>query len=316
MTITEDSIDDLINFVPSLNNNISHSVSDLSDLSDTKKILSAGECLRLHSGNVVVQGTITGISRLYKMIRSVTIECVECRLSQQMSYPIPIDDIPNVSGGGCRNCGSKGMEISNVENVSAVKIEIQDPDKFSEIEKLNCILFDDNTKDIQIGSKVLIEGSIQIIKQKNRKRIPILYSTSIHYENKDVFKLTSLDIDAVNRFTKLKNGSIIDCLKQMVAPSVIGLDIVKVGLLLSAVSTSEEINTNGNRERLHMLVISNPGGGKSTLIKQCTEFVSNSRYESSQHASGKSLTAIVLKADEDYGLRTGPVPLARGVYVF
>ena len=39
----------------------------------------------------------------------------------------------------------------------------------------------------------------------------------------------------------------------------------------------------------------------------------NSRYESSQHASGKSLTAIVSKEDDgDYCLRTGPVPLARG----
>ena len=39
----------------------------------------------------------------------------------------------------------------------------------------------------------------------------------------------------------------------------------------------------------------------------------NSRYESSQHASGKSLTAIVSKEnDGDYCLRIGPVPSARG----
>jgi replicative DNA helicase Mcm len=98
----------------------------------------------------------------------------------------------------------------------------------------------------------------------------------------------------------------------MVAPSVIGLDIAKKGLLLSAVSSSEELNENGNRVRMHVLLVGNPGIGKSKLIKECVELVPNSRYESSQHASGKSLTAIVSKEDDDYCLRTGPVPLARG----
>jgi replicative DNA helicase Mcm len=305
------SIEKLIGFVPSFDHSNNLFLSDITDTYDIQNILSVAECLRLHTGDVKVQGTITSISRLYKMIKSVAIICVRCGLSEQISYPIPTDDVQHMPTGKC-NCGSKDKEVANIEYVNAVKIEIQDSDKFSEIERLICILFDENTKDIQIGSKIMVTGCIQIIKQKNRKRIPTLYSNSIKYENKDDFKLTNSDIDAVYRFTKLNNGLIIDSLRQMIAPSVIGLDIVKEGLLLSAVSTSEEINIDGNRERIHLLVISNPGGGKSTLIKQCIELVPNSRYESSQHASGKSLTAIVSREDEDYCLRTGPVPLAQG----
>ena len=99
----------------------------------------------------------------------------------------------------------------------------------------------------------------------------------------------------------------------MFAPSIFGLDIIKTGLLLSAVSSSEDLPLDGNRDRLHVLLVGNPGTGKSKLIKESVELVPNSRYESSQHASGKSLTAIVSKEnDEDYCLRTGPIPLARG----
>ena len=50
---------------------------------------------------------------------------------------------------------------------------------------------------------------------------------------------------------------------------------------------------------------------KSRLLRETTKLVPNSRYESGQNSSGKSLTAIVVKEDESYLLRLGPVPLAR-----
>jgi DNA replicative helicase MCM subunit Mcm2 (Cdc46/Mcm family) len=81
-------------------------------------------------------------------------------------------------------------------------------------------------------------------------------------------------------------------------------------LLVSAVSSSEALEKN--RDRIHTLLVGIPGTGKSQLIRECVKLVPNSRYESSQHASGKSLTAIVAKEEEDYCLRIGPVPLARG----
>ena len=65
-------------------------------------------------------------------------------------------------------------------------------------------------------------------------------------------------------------------------------------------------------DRIHVLLVGNPGIGKSKLIKEATMIVPNSRYESGQHSSGKSLTAIVSKENEDFCLRLGPIPLARG----
>jgi replicative DNA helicase Mcm len=316
----ESSIDDLINFVPLVNDTITNSLSDLSDLSNQtnlhndKNPISISRCLRLHCGNVSVQGTITSISRLYKMIKSVTLECITCSQNAKVDYPIPQYYSAYKLNKKCVNCEEKITEEEiKIEYVNAISIELQDSDTFSDIEKLWCILFDENTLNIQIGSKVNISGTIQIIHQKNRKSIPCLYASSVHYENKDKLELSEQDIESIRRVKKLKGNTIIETLSKMFAPSVIGLDFIKKGLLLSAVSTSEDLNHNNSaRDRINVLIIGNPGIGKSKIIKEGAKLVPNSRYESSQHASGKSLTAIVSKENEDYCLRLGPIPLAKG----
>ena len=55
-------------------------------------------------------------------------------------------------------------------------------------------------------------------------------------------------------------------------------------------------------------------GNLKALSKKTITIIPKSRYESSQHSSAKSLTAIVLKEDERYSLRLGPIliPMAKG----
>jgi DNA replicative helicase MCM subunit Mcm2 (Cdc46/Mcm family) len=302
---------DLINFDPLSIDVYSNFPSDTSDIYDIKNPISVKECLRLHKGSIAVQGTIVGISKLYKMIKSVSVKCENCHFVVRIPFEIPaLEYTDQISNKKCINCRENHKKIVE-EYINAVKIEIQDSDTFSEIEKLSCILFDEDTTDIQIGSKVIVAGSIQIIKQKNKKSIPFVYASSIHYENKENLELSDRDIDALYRFKELKKDSLIEALTKMFAPSIIGLGIVKKGILLSAVSSSEGPNLDENRDRMHILLVGNPGTGKSKLTKECVKLVPNSRFESSQHASGKSLTAIVTKEDEDFCLRIGPVPLAR-----
>jgi hypothetical protein len=121
-----------------------HDSHDLSDISDNENPISVTECIRMHSGDMVVKGTIASISRLYKMIKSVTIVCPNCGVNRHIPYPIPILEPPN-NLSTFKEC--KG-HLSNMEikigYVNSVKIYLQDSDTFSEIEKLFCILFDEN----------------------------------------------------------------------------------------------------------------------------------------------------------------------------
>ena len=51
---------------------------------------------------------------------------------------------------------------------------------------------------------------------------------------------------------------------------------------------------------------------KALLLKKTVVLIPNSRYESVQHSSAKSLTAIILNEDEHHFLRLGPIPNAKG----
>ena len=59
-------------------------------------------------------------------------------------------------------------------------------------------------------------------------------------------------------------------------------------------------------------MIGDPGLAKSKLVERITKLVPNSIKVSAQSASGKSLTAIIDRTDENTFLRLGPIPQARG----
>ena len=91
--------------------------------------------------------------------------------------------------------------------------------------------------------------------------------------------------------------------------SIVGYDHVKKGILCSAVNTSTRIS---NSEHLDELLIGEPGLAKTKLLKRATELVLGSSMESAQNSSGKSITAIIEKADDNTFLRLGAIPRARG----
>ncbi len=195
----------------------------------------------------------------------------------------------------CRYCRVTGLE------------------QFNDLERLSVYLFDKNTENIRVGENVIVNGQLQINELNGKKKLfPYLYVESIEYDKNDKITLTELDIDAIKRFTN-KHDSIIDELASMFDHSIIGNDHVKRGLLLSAVNSDADTNNfNSRRERINSLLIGGSGLAKSRLLKSVTRLIPNSRYESGgRNSSGKSLTAIVSKEDENYILRLGPIPLAK-----
>jgi DNA replicative helicase MCM subunit Mcm2 (Cdc46/Mcm family) len=59
----------------------------------------------------------------------------------------------------------------------------------------------------------------------------------------------------------------------MFAPSIIGYDHIKLGLLLSAVNSgfNEGINNKRKRSRINVLLIGEPGLAKSQLLSETTK---------------------------------------------
>ena len=128
-----------------------------------------------------------------------------------------------------------------------------------------------------------------------------MFSEQLEYVNKEQITTNDKDIEAIKRFARLKGPFIIEALVDLFDKSIIGNNLAKEALLYGLVSAGndlQEIRKNRTRNRINVLLAGNPGLGKSSLLKKAVSLIQNSRYESVQHSTAKSLTAIVSKEDE------------------
>ncbi|CAN5306031.1 minichromosome maintenance protein MCM [soil metagenome] len=292
------------------------------------KVLSVSEASRLHEGkNISVKGIISGIQPLRKMIKGLSVQCIKCYTEFQRTYDKPelfessepVDRIRK-----CPKCKTGDyLDRYKQEIVNAVVVELKDHDTFSEIDPLRIIVFGDdepafdNTRNIEkhVGEPVIVTGDIYNVaigrSQSSRIWVTYLYvKYLIKYLSKQEVDLSTQDVNTIKRFvSRVGSDKVIDNMANMFAPDIIGYNVVKKGLLLCAASTG----LDKTEKKIHVILVGDPGLAKSLLLKRVTKLVPNSRYESVQFATGKSLTAIVTKEEGDaHILRIGPIPQAKG----
>ncbi|HET7284910.1 MAG TPA: hypothetical protein VFI70_09515 [Nitrososphaeraceae archaeon] len=244
-----------------------------------------------------------------------------CRYSANIRHKRPFiitgDKLENNKCYGC----NKLTLSAKLKHTTAVQIELQDSDNPNEIDRLTCYLFEQNTKGLKVGETVIIDGNICVInKNDNRKHkfIPALYGNSIFYENREELLLTEEDKQTIKSLYQhysenaKNNKSWIDFLVSIFAPNIARNYNPKLGILLAAASSGPD-EVYRHRDRIHVILVGEPGLAKSVLIFDGTLLVSNSRYMSMSNTSGISLTAMIEK-DEiggGYNLRIGSIPLAK-----
>jgi replicative DNA helicase Mcm len=259
------------------------------------ELVSISDALQRNFGRIKVQGIITSISKLYKLISKIKLYCDKCQYLTEEEFDVPISNLSDAEKK-CRKCNKYIKNIADCDYVNSINLELQDTNSFNDINRLSVVLLNEDTKNISVGEKVNVIGNIHIINNNKKGRgklFPCLFAESIKYENREEIDLTKADIKAIERFAKINGSKVIDKLVTMLNPSVIKCRDVKEGLLLSAVNTKfdnldEPSNTNNKknikirplqRERINILLIGDPGLGKSLLLKSAVKMVPNSRYE-------------------------------------
>ncbi len=82
-----------------------------------------------------------------------------------------------------------------------------------------------------------------------------------------------------------------------IAPSIYGYEELKEALLLQLVGGVKKVREDGtsNRGDMHILLIGDPGAGKSQLLKRVSKVAPKARYVGGKGASGAGLTASVVR---------------------
>jgi DNA replicative helicase MCM subunit Mcm2 (Cdc46/Mcm family) len=117
--------------------------------------LSISDAIRRKKGYIKIKGQVIGHSSVYNMIVKVKIRCDNCGFGDELDFskkPIFRSPLKEISKCPSKSCKEEGLTLkATPEYTTTIDVEIQDPDKFSEIERIKVRLFEDNTKDVLLA---------------------------------------------------------------------------------------------------------------------------------------------------------------------
>jgi replicative DNA helicase Mcm len=105
---------------------------------------------------------------------------------------------------------------------------------------------------------------------------------------------------------------------ESVAPNIFGHERIKEALILQLMAGVRKVHDHGSVTRgdIHMLLIGDPGSGKSQMLKRIAKIALRGRFISGKGVSGAGLTASVVKDEflSGWSLEAGALVLAnRGI---
>jgi len=295
------------------------------DLPESSKILVS----EIRSKNIDKFFQFLGIVRQKSDVRpqvtSAKFECPSC--GNQMA--ILQVDTKFKEPSSC-SCGRKGkFNLVSKELVDAQKIVLEeapeDLDGGEQPKRINIFLKNDlvspmSDKKTNPGSKIVVVGTL--------KEIPIILATGGKSTRFDLMieanhvepvqeEFTSLTISPEQKAEILqlsKDPLVYEKIIESIAPTIYGHDRIKEALVLQLFGGCRKKQDDGVQRRgdIHILLVGDPGSGKSQLLKRMSIVAPKSRFVSGKGASGAGLTASVVKDEflKGWALEAGALVLA------
>ncbi len=262
---------------------------------------------------IQLKGVIRQKSDVRPQVTSAKFECPSCG----NIIPVLQNDQKFKEPSGC-GCGRKGkFRLLSKELVDAQKIVLEeaaeDLDGGAQPKRINIFLKNDlvtplSERRTNPGSKIEITGVLNEVAMPSKDggkltRFDLMIETNhVTPIEEDFTQLTISQEEEDEIKIIAKDKKVYDKLAQSIAPSVFGYDKVKLALVLQLMGGVKKTRNDGvsTRGDMHILLVGDPGAGKSQLLKRMHIVAPKSRYVAGKSASGTGLTAAVVK-DEFLG---------------
>jgi DNA replicative helicase MCM subunit Mcm2 (Cdc46/Mcm family) len=274
------------------------------------RAVSVEQAMRMDSGLVLIEGLVTTMNELYKLVKEERWICSNCNrmttrtvrnILQQPSMKTP-----------CEACNSRDFKDRH-EYINTVELLIQ-PEEIPEnpLDGLIVYVFDENTRGIIIGERIKIQGRIEHVQDpRSKKYHTVLLAQNVKYESRKKLQLTEQDIEECKKFVAQPDFK--QKLVSTFAPNIIKESHKKLGLILCAIGAPEN---NRHRGRINGLMIGPPALAKTKLGQEIIKTRFNSRYVSGKNTTGGSLTAMILNENGKLSMHFGPAVLAKNAVCF
>lgn len=273
--------------------------------------------------------TMVGIVRQKSDVRpQVTSAKFECPSCGNVINVLQLDSSfkePNRCG-----CGRKGkFRLLGKELVDAQGLVLEeDPENLEggeQPKRMNVFLKDDlvsplSERRTNPGSKILIVGQVKevpIILRTGAKsiRFDLLIEANYVEATEEDFYDIEITKEEEREIKELaRDPKVYKRLVDSIAPSIYGYEKVKEALILQLMGGVRKQRKDGvvTRGDMHILLVGDPGSGKSQLLKRINIVAPKGRYVSGKGVSGAGLTAAVVRDEflKGWSLEAGALVLA------
>ncbi|MEM0231073.1 MAG: minichromosome maintenance protein MCM [Candidatus Woesearchaeota archaeon] len=272
-----------------------------------------------------IEGVVRKKGDVRPKITSATFECPSCGQTIKVIQTGQVFKEPT----RC-SCGRQGnFRLVGKELIDAQGLVIEEiPEQLEggeQPKRINVLLQDDlvspvTEKKTNPGSKIEIIGWVKEIPhltKSGKKSIDydlVVEANNIFSKESSFFEMSISKEDEEKIIEFSKDPKIYEKLINSIAPSIFGYEEIKEALLLQLFGGIQKVRKDGvvSRGDIHILLVGDPGAGKSQLLKRIGVVAPRGRYVSGKGVSGAGLTAAVVK-DEflgGYSLEAGALVLA------
>lgn len=154
---------------------------------------------------------------------------------------------------------------------------------------------DDNTKGKQPSMFLLYMDVVSIVNNKNQTA-----GTTIEFSLKDYYAIQKIHAEP----------SLFKLLVHSLCPTIFGHEIIKAGLLLALFGGTENNQTN-IRTVIHVLMVGDPGLGKSQMLQTCSNVAGRGVFVCGNTSTSAGLTVTMSReSGSEYSLEAGALTLA------
>lgn len=274
-----------------------------------------------HIGTMVaIEGIVKRASEVRPEVVSADFECTSCgdvytreQDSSKLKSPYKCD------------CGNRKFETVDKEMVDVQVINVEEnPQNIEGSEQprdISVYLREDLVdpefqKNVTPGNQVIVNGVLQESpQQKDSKRYDIYMEGNFVNPTETEFQDIDISEDEEDEIRALADqDNIMERIVDSIAPSIYGHRKIKEAIALQLFSGVRKERPDGTVTRgdMHVLLIGEPGTGKSQLLQYVGELAPKGKYVVGKSATGAGITATVVRDEvtDAWSLEAGALVLA------
>lgn len=249
-----------------------------------------------------LRGQVSKRSQKQLLMTTAVYECQRCGTLTQIPQTSGTLDEPHE----CQGCERQGpFRLNKTESTKSDHqlVRLQTPPEASgdgTTDDIDVVLMDDLVGQVAPGDRIIANSRVEIEQQSENSAIfePVAHAQSLDWIDADYD-----DIDVSQHRERIReiaaSGNAVQWIIGSLVPSHEGDREVKEALALQLFGGVDKTLEDGSETRgtIHILLIGDPGCGKTDLLEYCNNLAPRSLYTTGQGTSSVGLTAAAVQDD-------------------